>query len=702
MNPDALLAQATRLHAQGQLAAAERLYRQILQVHPDHPGVLHQLGTLAHGVGRHDTAVDLIRRAILLDPKRPTYHFNLAMALAALQRIDEAIAAMQEACKLKSRDAGAWFNLGTLYLMKRAYNEARKAFRRALKVEPGHIDALINLGLTARVLGDLTETEGAFEHVLRIAPEHVPALINRGLCEIDRRAFESARRYLEQALKNAPNNTDALSNLALCAQETGHYQEALALNRQVIDLQPEAAQAYNNLGNTLAGLGDFQAALEAYERALERQPDKHQTFSNGLFIKSYHVLCTPEETLAAHRAWDNRYGGEARANRYQHTRSDDPDRRLRIGYVSPDLRRHSVAYFLEPILAAHDHERFEVFCYAEVANPDKVSARLKGLSDHWLTTCGLSDEALADQIHDDGIDILVDLAGHTAGNRLRAFVYRPAPVQVTYLGYFTTTGLTAMDYWLTDEVLTPADTVERASEAIWRLPGCSLGYQPPGEAPDVAVRPDAGPIVLGSFNDLSKVSPATVTLWAKVLKRLPETQLLLKAKQLSDPDTCETVRRAFATHGIDSERLKLRGRTVDLDAHLAMYGELDIALDTIPRTGGTTTMEALWMGVPVVSLAGERYIERLSASMLTAAGLETLVCADSKTYIERVAGLARDPDKRRILRAELREQLRRSSLCRAGDLTGRIEAAYREMWRRHLDDTREDGSPANPISPESV
>ncbi|MBI1194223.1 MAG: tetratricopeptide repeat protein [Gammaproteobacteria bacterium] len=692
MNPDALLAQATRLHALGRLGASERIYRQILQVHPNHPGALHQLGTLAHGVGRHDAAVDLIRRAVAIDPKRPNYHFNLALALAALKRIDEAVESMRTACKLKPRDAGAWFNLGTLLLMDKAYEDARKAFKRALNAEPKHIDALVNLGLTARALGDPKEARDSLDQVLRLAPEHIPALINRALCAIDRRDFDSARKDLDQVLVLAPDNTDALLNLALCAKETGHYQEALTLNRRVIELHPGSAAAYNNLGNILAGIGDFRGALEAYESALEHQPDKHQTLSNCLFIKSYHVLLSPKETLAAHRAWDERFGGEARARRYEHERSDDVERRLRIGYVSPDLRRHSVAYFLEPILAAHDHDRFEIFCYAEVAAPDEVSARLKRLSDHWVTTSGISDEALADRIHEDRIDILVDLAGHTAGNRLRAFVYRPAPIQATYLGYFTTTGLAAMDYWLSDGVLTPEDTVELSTETIWRLPGCSLGYQPPKEAPAVSERPDTEPVVLGSFNDLSKVSVGAIALWSEILKRLPDARLLLKAKQLSDPDTCENVRKAFAEHGIPAERLALRGRTAGLEEHLAMYGEIDIALDTIPRTGGTTTMEALWMGVPVVTLAGERYIERLSASMLAAAELDALVCRNREAYIECVTTLAEDPERRRALRTTLREQVRHSVLCDARDLTGRIEAAYRSMWRIYLE-----GKP--PISP---
>lgn len=309
---------------------------------------------------------------------------------------------------------------------------------------------------------------------------------------------------------------------------------------------------------------------------------------------------------------------------------------------------------------------------------------MRGLADVWRNTSRLDGKALADLIYNDGIDILVDLAGHTSDNRLDAFTWKPAPVQVTYLGYFTTTGLSTMDYWLTDEVCTPDDSIEMATEEIWRLPGCSLCYVPPANAPQVTERTPKAPVVLGCFNNLSKVSSSAMDLWADVLRRLPDAKLLLKASQLSNQTVCKKVLAEFLLRGINRDRLILHGRIADANEHLALYGEVDIALDTVPRTGGATTMEALWMGVPVVSLAGKRYVERLSATMLSAVGLTELICIDTAGYIDCVVKLAENEEKRRVLRKSLRERLKSSQILDGLDLAKRLERAYGEMWRKSL------------------
>jgi protein O-GlcNAc transferase len=288
---------------------------------------------------------------------------------------------------------------------------------------------------------------------------------------------------------------------------------------------------------------------------------------------------------------------------------------------------------------------------------------------------------VAAQIKADGVDILIDLAGHTAHSRLSVFTFKPAPVQATYLGYFTTTGVEAMDYWLSDEVLTPADTVEQSSETIIRLPRCCLVYTAPEEAPAVVERPRGGAPVFGNFNDLSKAGPGSVEAWSEILRRVPESRLLLKAKQLGDGEQREAWWRRFEAEGIERGRIELRTQTKDKGEHLAMYGEVDIALDTMPRTGGATTAEALWMGVPVISLAGKRFIERLSASMLEAAGLDELVAGDVEGYIDRAVGLAGDEARRRDYRAGLRQRLQSSPLCDAAGLAQALEAAYHAMWQ---------------------
>jgi predicted O-linked N-acetylglucosamine transferase (SPINDLY family) len=356
-----------------------------------------------------------------------------------------------------------------------------------------------------------------------------------------------------------------------------------------------------------------------------------------------------------------------------------------VGYVSPHLRSSVVNFFFEPLLSAHDRSRFEVFCYASFleSRADGVTRRLRGIAEHWRFVGDKDDAGLARLVREDGIDILVDLAGHTSNNRLKAFTYRPAPIQASYLGFFAGTGLAAMDYWITDEVLHPQDTPELSSESIYRLPRCWVCYQPPEQAPGVSPGPNADDqVVFGSFSHLSKLTPEVVKTWSWILQSLPGSRLLLMAKALRDPVVRGRLEGGFAEHGISPERLLLR-HGAPYAQYFATYAEVDVVLDPFPRTGGTTTAEALWMGVPVVTLAGKRYVERISASKLTAVGLLDLIAHSREEYVEKAVSLARDADLRRALRAGLRDRMARSPLCDGPGLARAMESAYRTMWARY-------------------
>ncbi len=324
-----------------------------------------------------------------------------------------------------------------------------------------------------------------------------------------------------------------------------------------------------------------------------------------------------------------------------------------------------------------------MYCYAEVHNPDEVTARLQDKADVWRSTVGLDDETVAHMIYEDGIDVLVDLAGHSHADRsrIKVFTYKPAPVQVTYLGYFTTTGLQAMDYWITDEVTCPEETKELAVESIYRLPRCCVSYSPPPDAPSVIDRPVVGEAVtFGCFNNLAKIGPSAIEHWSRILYSLPSSRLILKAGQLADTVIRKWIMEQFSHHGVEARRLTLLPYTASLCEHFALHGEIDIALDTAPRTGVTTTADALWMGVPVITLAGERFIERLGASLLHSIGLDELIAGSSEQYVAKAVALARDEGRRRQLRQELRSRMQGSSLCDGRDLAQVLEHAYREMW----------------------
>jgi len=562
--------------------------------------------------------------------------------------------------------------------------EAEQCYRRILQQQPDHSESLCLLGMIGYQAGRIEPALGLFRRAAELNPNHAPYHLNVGNCCQALGRYEEAVTAYRRAIALNPREAIAYCNLGVALRSMGDYAGAVSSYQQALAIQPQNVDTKYNLANCYRLLGDFNLASSLYHETLRLNPGYVKARSNLLYMNSYNVLCTPEEMLSLHREWDRVHGAAGRAAQYGHQRDvAASDRRLRIGYVSPDFRQHSVSYFFEPILAAHDRDQVEVICYAEVIPPgDEVTARLQALADGWVTTVGLGDAALAQRIHDDRIDILIDLAGHTGNNRLGAFTYKPAPVQVTYLGYFTTTGLAAMDYWLTDEVMCPVDTIELSVEENYRLPRCCVCYQPPDDAPAVVDRPGGQGVVFGSFNDLSKVAPVAIERWAEIMRQVPESRLIMKAWQLADAGACRGLSEQFSRRGIEPGRLTLRAHTINKREHLAMYGEVDIALDSMPRTGGTTTAEALYMGVPVISLAGQRFIERLSASMLQAVGLGELVADSGEDYISLAVRLAGDEARRRSLRAGLREQLLSSPLCDAEDLTRTLELTYRQLWRR--------------------
>ena len=565
--------------------------------------------------------------------------FVLGQLNGRMREYEISISCFQHVLKLDSRCAEAYFNLGKIYFLESRYDDAVESFRQALKLRPEFTEAYSSLANVLLEFQQLEEAISLFVQALHFAPD-----------------FENPYCYfispLEQKSNSSPYDT---------------YR----------------AYIYSCLGRAQRKLGCHEEACECYRRALEIKPDYTDAHSNLLFLLGYHVLCSPEEMLEESRNWDKRQGKIAKSQVFSHASDRASSKRLRIGYVSPDMRHHAVGHFVEPILAEHDRSQVEVFCYAEVKHPDNVTERFQIYADHWRATVGMPDRRVAELIYEDRIDILVDLAGHTANNRLKAFIYKPAPIQVTYLGYFATTGLSAMDYWITDEVLHPPDTTELAVESFFRLSRCCLAYQPSPDAPEVVSR-DAGDIVFGSFNQFSKISPSTIALWSKVLHAVPKSRMLIKTMLFADSKVRSIVQKQFDDHGVSSDRLILLPGVRSQREHLSTYGYVDIALDTIPRTGGSTTTESLWMGVPVVTLAGERFIERLSASMLSAVGLEELIATSPQDYVDKAVALAGDVARRRALRATQRERMAASPLCDGRGLAQALETAYRGMWRAWL------------------
>jgi protein O-GlcNAc transferase len=427
--------------------------------------------------------------------------------------------------------------------------------------------------------------------------------------------------------------------------------------------------------------GQLDEAIAAFRRAISVRPTFIEAHSNFLLALNYQADSDPGTIAEEHRRWSRQHAGSFRQLARRHDNDRDPNRPLRVGFVSADFREHAVSRFLLPLFQHHHPDACRIICYSDVSNPDAMTDRLRSCADEWHDITGNADVRVADRIREDKIDILVDLAGHTAGNRLRVFAIKPAPVQVTYLGYPATTGLPEIDYRLTDPLADPPGQTESFhTEKLWRLPVCNWCYGEPEDAPPVRPsRPDA-PICFGTFNSFAKASPAVMDLWAAILKATPASRLIIKSRGLGSRAIGEQISRFFESRGLPADRLEILGKEPDFRAHLDLYNQVDIALDTFPYHGTTTTCEALWMGVPVVSLAGPSHVSRVGVSLLNCIGLPDLIAQSPQEYVSIAVKLAADLPRLAELRRSMRDRMRASPLMDAPRFARDIEAAYRQMW----------------------
>ncbi|MBM3570685.1 MAG: tetratricopeptide repeat protein, partial [Alphaproteobacteria bacterium] len=537
-----------------------------------------------------------------------------------------------------------------------------------------------NLG---RLLVDIRRPDQALaplELAVRLRPDWpaVRGTLGNALAALGRIA--EARSCLEAAAAQAADDPDILSNLGTVLQEQGAIEAALARYRRALALDPEHADAHYNFATALAAIGRPTEAEASFERALALDPDNTVAHSALIFVLDADPASTPARRSAERRAWAERFAQPLAAAIAPHANARDPERRLRIGYVAASFHRHSAAFLYGPVIRNHDKERFETVCYSASQFEDRITAELRAAAGQWREAYRLDDAELAAQIRADGIDILVDLSGHDAGNRLLTFARKPAPVQISAWGYVSGTGLAAMDYLLIDRWFIPAAARADYAERLIDLPS-AFCYQPPPDAPEVAARPSDGPPVLGSLNRLAKVSDQALELWSRVLARLPEARLFLKDKTLGEAADRDALAERLRTFGIDPARAILRGGSSQRD-HLAAYGEIDFALDPVPQGGGVTTLEGLWMGVPVVTQAVENLTGRASTAILSALGLTDWIADSAEAYVELAVAKCRDRAALTDLRTRLRPLLAGSVIGDAGAYTRAVEATYRDLWRR--------------------
>lgn len=672
-------------HRSGRLGEAEALYRQVIRQFPQAAEPHGLLGYLAHQGGHHEAAIGHTAKAIELNPRFADAYLWRGMAFQALQRLGEAEASYRKALALNPAHFDGLNNLGAVLLLQNRLRDAIPLLQQAIAINAGRAEAHYNLGKALLALGHVPDAIESFRRAVRLRPDYVEALNNLGIGLIDLGRNEEGISCLQRALALDPTRPESHFNLARAIRDVAPAEETERLLRAALELQPEYPDARGELAVLLSTLGRGSEAIEHLRYTVETSPESVDAVSALLMSLNYEPDLSADKIAAEHRQLGAGIVARCAATAMPTWSSErfDPTRRLKVGYMSPDFRAHSCASFIEPLFAARDRAQFELFVYSNTPNEDAVTQRLRDLTDHWRSVRYLDDGAVAHAIAEDRIDILVDLAGHTAGSRPAVLAMRPAPLLFTWLGYPNTTGLATVDYRITDKIADPEGPGDdRHTERLVRLPSGFLCFRPLVDAP--VPRPGAldGPLVFGCFNTASKLNRRVAELWTRILAAVPESRLHLRALQFRYPAATEAARRLFIDAGLDPSRLELSPWRKTVSEALADYGAVDVGLDPFPYNGTTTTCEALWMGVPVVTLAGDAHAGRVGASLLTSVGIgDQTVARSPDDYMARAVRLAGDRDLLRRWRVELRPRMAESRLTDEAGFAREFEQALRNAWR---------------------
>lgn len=613
---------------------------------------------------------------ILLRTKR-----KKALESFQAKRYDEALALFQSICQADRLDADARLACGVIVGVRGDNLLAEDYCRQALAIDSKLATAHFNLGIALRSQNRFAEACQSFKRATELLAAYSEAMDALAQAYISLYDWPAAEQALKDIISIWPRKAEMHSNLGTVYQAMGRNQDAIVFYEAALKINSRLGVTLNSLGSAYLGQGNFEQAERCYRQCLAATPGDLQARSNLLMLLNYLPDTDASMVLEEHFEW----GSIAQGRTLQLESVEfvaEPQRRIRVGYLSPDFREHSVASFIEPVLQKHDRSRFEVCCYSYLPTPDETTQRIKAAVDLWRDIDKLSDAETARLIREDRIDILFDLSGHTGNNRLGVFAAKPAPIQMTWLGYPNTTGLRTIDYRITDGVADPEGEEVYYSEELLRLEGCFLCYQPDPNTPEVAPLPALinGHVTFGSFNNFSKINTGVLQLWSEVLKQVPDSRLVLKCPALTDLTVQAVVSIALQALGIRAERVDLLGHTRTRQEHLALYSKVDIALDTFPYNGTTTTCEALWMGVPVLSLAGKHHAGRVGASLLSAAGLTDWLAGSPEAFVAAAQARAADLAGLDLLRGKLRNLVADSALCDADSFVHRLEDVMLQAW----------------------
>ena len=594
--------------------------------------------------------------------------------------LEQATLSYRQALALAPNDVGTLVNLGFVLNEQKRHVEARAHLQKATLLDPKQEDAFYVLG-TAELSSDSPDKAiESFNSALALKPDFSTCRLD--LCRLlfERGDAQGARQIVQAGITIQPDSADLHHYLGILHHEARELDQAIACYEKALSIKPDYAEVHANWARSLHERGDVDEAIVRGRLALQMNPELEGARNNLLFALNYHPDKTAPEIFSAYREYDQRVGLPLRGSWAAHSNARNANRRLKVGYVSPDFRQHPVRHFLEPLLANHDKRQVEVFAYAELSKDDATTDRYRSYVDHWVLTGGLDDDALAERIRADGIDILVDLAGHTAKNRLGAFARKPAPISLSWLGFGYTTGLSAIDYFLTDGASTPEGCEDVFAEQPWRLATPGYAYRPAEGMGNVNALPatDRGFVTFGTLTRAVRVNHRTIKAWSQILQRVPKSRLVMDSGNFQDPSMQAALFAKFAAHGIGPERLQLGFHSPPWD----VLRGIDIGLDCFPHNSGTTLFETLYMGLPYVTLAGRPSVGRLGSSILHGVGHPEWIAHSQDEYVEIAVALASDLPALAALRAGLRAQMRAGAVMDEAGFARKLEAAYREMFAR--------------------
>ncbi len=684
--------QAIQRHQAGQLREAESLCRRLIAMQSDHADGFHMLAIIRRQSGDNATAAELIHRALAIDRCCADANYNLGNVLRDQGLLDEAMAAYRRSISLGQNVPQSYHNLGCLMREKGMMEEASIAFgqedqaiaiaRQGGSIKPEAALKWYNLGNSLGEQRRFPEAIAAYRRAIAICPDFAEAHCNLGSALVEENQPDTAIAAYRQSIDLNPSLAQAHFNLAKVLYDKGQLEEAIIANRQAIALRPGYAEAYRNLASNLFEAGQLDEAIATYRKGLgDDKAANARIDSDLIYTLHFHPAYDARSIDQAANRWNRQYA-EPLAGQIQTHRIDVARRRLRIGYVSSDFRSHVVGANLRPLFEKHNHDEFEIICYGDVTRPDAMTRWFQQHADRWCDTCGLSDEQLAQQVRDDRVDILVDLSLHTQGNRLLMFARKPAPVQVTFAAYPGSTGLTAIDYRLSDPYLDPPGMDESVySEKTIRLPNSFWCYDPQ-DCCDVSVSPlpalGSGIVTFGCLSNFCKINLAVLDLWTGVMNQVEGSRLIILAKHGSHRQ--RTIDH-LSQRGIDPRRIEIISYRPRRD-YLKQYHRIDIGLDTFPYNGHTTSLDSFWMGVPVVTLMGQTAVSRAGWCQLSNLGLPGLAGQTAEQFVRIAMDLAKDLPKLQQLRSELRGRMERSTLMDGVKFARDIEAAYRMMWQQ--------------------